>query len=220
MESSEAREKGRWFSLERIISVRRRRARERSTERRRSTTFDSTGKANRNKYRLEDKDLLDGHRCVITGTRDPHIGYIVPFAANATENGRLRWRGLLLASMGLIMQDKPNNVKPRTFKTRIFSLFTFEQGVIDRHWKCISLSQPFTTGGEEGIMALRTYLPRYDRHQYPRPWRHRSATHPVPLDAVETQGGWSEADAAWTLKGEHYSRLSGISDSVLLSWQP
>lgn len=165
-----------------------------ATEKRRSTKFDSSGKACRNEYYLEKRKQLDSHRCAITGTRDPHVCHIVPYAANATENGRLRWKKVLLASMRLFMQDRPNDKKLFGFQDRILSLFTFERGVSDRHWNCISLSPVLHDWWGRGYYGLK-YLGTYDANvQDPdavvalriqfhwMPWRNRElGRKPAPL---------------------------------------
>jgi hypothetical protein len=96
--------------------------------------------------------------------------------------------------MRLIMQDIPNNEEPFAFETRIPSLFTFEQGVSDRHWNCISLSPAIYDWWGRGYCGLK-YLGTNDTNiQDPdaivalriqfhwMPWRHREVGQkPTPL---------------------------------------
>ncbi len=188
----------------------------RATEKRRSTKFDSSGKAYRNEYYLEKRNELDSHRCVITGTRDPHVCHIVPYAANATENGRLRWKKVLTASMRLFMQDRPNGESYADVHHRILSLFTFERGVSDRHWNCISLSPAIHDWWGRGYCGLK-YLGTYDanvrdpdaivalRIQFHwMPWRHREAgKKPTPLGRTKESiiAAFSESSATASYLG-------------------
>jgi len=124
-----------------------------ATEKRRSTKLDSSGKAQRNNYYAEKRRHLDGHRCVLMGTRDAQVCHIVPFAANATEDGRIRWNKVIRASIRLFLQERPG--VDFGAEARIHSLFGFEQGVSDRHWNTISLTPTMHDWWGRGYFGLK-----------------------------------------------------------------
>ncbi|KAK0658091.1 hypothetical protein B0T16DRAFT_72009 [Cercophora newfieldiana] len=124
-----------------------------ATEKRRSTKLDSSGKAQRNNYYAEKRRHLDGHRCVLTGTRDAQVCHIVPFAANATKDGMDRWHKVIQASMRLFLQERPG--VDLYAEARLHSLFGFEQGVSDRHWNTISLTPTMHDWWGRGYFGLK-----------------------------------------------------------------
>ncbi|KAK3689595.1 hypothetical protein B0T22DRAFT_379668, partial [Podospora appendiculata] len=82
----------------------------------------------------------DQNRCVITGTSDPEVCHIIPFAANSTEEARGRWRHAITSVAQLNMVKTLNNEDSYALERRLLSLFSSEVGVSDRHWNTISLS--------------------------------------------------------------------------------
>ncbi|KXX73314.1 hypothetical protein MMYC01_210635, partial [Madurella mycetomatis] len=49
------------------------------------------GKAERNKNQSKKRLVLDGNRCIILGTADPEVCYIIPYSANCKEDERLNF---------------------------------------------------------------------------------------------------------------------------------
>ncbi|KAH6838655.1 hypothetical protein B0I37DRAFT_409188 [Chaetomium sp. MPI-CAGE-AT-0009] len=114
-------------------------ASERTTERRK-TKFEASGKARRNSFYTDKRQQLDQNRCVITGTRDPEVCHIIPFAANSTEKSRGLWENCVRRLTRLQLVETLAGQTSWDLEKRLHSLFSSEIGVSDRHWNTISLA--------------------------------------------------------------------------------
>ena len=114
-------------------------ASERTTQRRK-TKSDQRGKARRNSFYMDKRRVLDENRCLITGTRDPEICHIIPFAANSTEKARGQWANCISLVSDLRLVKTLTGQSTRALQTRLRSLFSFGIGVSDRHWNTISFA--------------------------------------------------------------------------------
>lgn len=111
-----------------------------TTAERRKTKFQANGKPRRNDFYTEKRQKLDRNRCVITGTSDPDVCHIIPFAANSTEEARGRWENGMRSVAGLHIVETRAGQHSSALEHRLQSLFSSELGVSDRHWNTISLS--------------------------------------------------------------------------------
>ncbi|KAK5656284.1 hypothetical protein OQA88_4664 [Cercophora sp. LCS_1] len=122
---------------------------------RRKTKFQKDGKARRNSFFANKRRAIDSNRCVITGTRDPEVCHILPFAANSSEVSRLRWAKCLIVYTAAGFLTPPPGQTGRELDTRLLSLFTSKAGINDRHWNMISLAPSLYDWWGKGYFGLK-----------------------------------------------------------------